>query len=716
MLARLPLTRRRLATKEPARVHGVRAAMFLITASASGLFPSSAADGRSVMAARWLRLSSFPTRDLFQRRLGGSGASGSFREGGERHYSENATLQEKSPILEEESIFLPRKKNWDKSAVLQTLASTVNRDITAVHYRFQDDPYLIPRNSLEHHFFSMSKASGQNAAKHIINTHPEFFEKDYAEPHIQCLMPEKLMLQLEEVSEVALNNLIQLRKVKASVNMYDQLLQAGTCISLETSNSLLDLLCFYGDREPDQEKDSELEKQEEILPRRQFARNTSKYQQITWRENNNAERIFNLMPEKNAYSYCTMIRGMVKHGACQKAFSMYTDLLNKKLKADVNTFNTLIVAAIEVKERYIEKWACIEDLLRQMVEQDIQPNLLTFNSVLKALKQCGKVPRAKARLTLNEMRTLNIEPSLATYYHLLCMSHKIARVADSQSHVLYAIINEIEGKAFYPQDPDDIHFFLSAMKTCLELKDVQLAYRLNRVVETAENRLMLGDMTHKNFYYVSFFELLAMMENLDALLNWYKKLVPSVFYPNIRTMLYLLQALDSGDCLELIPQIWKDIKQFGFSLKDPLVQEVLALMARDMQSPETQAAFADCAENIKSLHELKSRNTQLLWKDTSLNNTTILFARAGRTQDAWNMLTLFKKYSQVPSDLTVKEVFNCIKQSNQADKALELVKLTADYGIQSTSVLAKRTLEEFELSEGQRRTLVDIIEGGCGYK
>lgn len=30
------------------------------------------------------------------------------------------------------------------------------------------------------------------------------------------------------------------------------------------------------------------------------------------RENNHAERIFKIMPEKNAHSYCTMIRGMVK--------------------------------------------------------------------------------------------------------------------------------------------------------------------------------------------------------------------------------------------------------------------------------------------------------------------------------------------------------------------------------------------------------------------
>ena len=30
------------------------------------------------------------------------------------------------------------------------------------------------------------------------------------------------------------------------------------------------------------------------------------------REDNNAERIFKIMPERNAHSYCTMIRGMVK--------------------------------------------------------------------------------------------------------------------------------------------------------------------------------------------------------------------------------------------------------------------------------------------------------------------------------------------------------------------------------------------------------------------
>lgn len=84
------------------------------------------------------------------------------------------------------------------------------------------------------------------------------------------------------------------------------------------------------------------------------------------RENNHAERIFKIMPERNAHSYCTMIRGMVKvksffsaggffqlfsvrshiirdclfgfvlqHEAYSKAYNMYIDLLNERHKGEL---------------------------------------------------------------------------------------------------------------------------------------------------------------------------------------------------------------------------------------------------------------------------------------------------------------------------------------------------------------------------------------------
>ncbi|XP_054849160.1 pentatricopeptide repeat domain-containing protein 3, mitochondrial isoform X2 [Eublepharis macularius] len=635
-----------------------------------------------------------------------------------RYFSGNAELQKKSPVpqVAEESIVLPRKKTWDKLAVLQALASTVHKDPTAAHSVFQDDPYLIPRTSTEFRLFSLSKESGQNAAKYIVNTHPVFFGQDIAEPHILSLMPENLALQLEEVSEAALKERIQLRKVKAAVDTYDQLQQSGTLISLETANSLLDLLCFFEDNEPvpaaQPTENRELEEQEESVEvrkqRRSFWHSTNTTC-IKWRENNNAERVFSLMPEKNAHSYCTMIRGMVKHRAYSKAFDMYTDLLNNRFKADVYTFNALISSAVEVKDKFIERWELVEDLLRQMAQQNVQPNLLTFNSVLKALGQCGSLGKSMALQTLSEMSALNIEPSLATYDYLLGIFYKSAISARGPTEIIYEVVDEIEGKSFYPQDPADANFFSNAMRICLDMKDVQLAYRLHTVVETGENWKMMGNMRQQFSYYGRFLHLLCMMEHLDVILKWYKELVPSMFYPTSEGMLDLLQALDAAGRLDMIPQIWKDIKQLGHGHRVAVVEEVLALMARERQSLETQMAFADIATDIKSVYEVQERSyAPLEWTAVSLGNSALLFARAGRTPETWSMLQLFKKHSRVPSDSVMNEALDCIRQSNQPDQALDLVKLAADFSLQSTSTLAGRVLKEFQLSEEQRSALEDM--------
>lgn len=48
-------------------------------------------------------------------------------------------------------------------------------------------------------------------------------------------MPETVALSLEEVSEEALRERVRLRKVTAAVELYDQLLQAGTYIDKHLS-------------------------------------------------------------------------------------------------------------------------------------------------------------------------------------------------------------------------------------------------------------------------------------------------------------------------------------------------------------------------------------------------------------------------------------------------------------------------------------------------
>ncbi|KAF5896940.1 pentatricopeptide repeat domain-containing protein 3, mitochondrial [Clarias magur] len=344
----------------------------------------------------------------------------------------------------EGEIVIPKKKTWSKEAVLQALASTVNRDPTACHYMFQDDSYLTPRTSGEFKLYSLSQESGRSAAKYFINTYPKYFQNGFAEPHVPCLMPETVELQIEEVSEAALVERIRLRKVKAAVDMYDQLVQAGTTMSMDLTNDLLDLICLYGDRDPTREDSPEQgtedtgEEQDDSKRRKGRPRRASELLKIVWRENNNAQRIFNTMSERNSRSYGALIRGMVKYGAFSKALDMYTDLLNNRLTADVHTFNALIIAAAEVKDKYSDKWDLIVDLLKQMAQQKVRPNLLTFNTVLKVLRRCGSLARGQAFLILNEMKALGI-----------------ANSAQGHTEILQEVLNEMSGKSFTAQDPDD---------------------------------------------------------------------------------------------------------------------------------------------------------------------------------------------------------------------------------------------------------------------
>ncbi|XP_040275193.1 pentatricopeptide repeat domain-containing protein 3, mitochondrial [Bufo bufo] len=553
-----------------------------------------------------------------------------------------------------EEIDVPRGKTWDKTAVLQALAYTVNHDPTSSAYMFLDDPYLIPSTSTDYKLFSLSKESGKNAAKYIVNMYPNLFQKDFAEPHIPCLMPESIQPQIEGVSEEALKERVLLRRVNESVDLFDQLLQGGTTPSVETTNKLLDLICFYGDREPTTEDQQDQQEDNESLQEKVKKRNVP-LKRIpagrTWREKNNAERIFNLMPERNAHSYRSMIRGMVKHGAYTQAFSMYTDLLNSRYTGDVYTFNALILAAPETKTEVKDQCALIVELLNHMVQQKVTPNLLTFNSVLKSLRKIGPSVKGMAMQTLMEMKALDIEPSLATYSHLLGVFFKPGDLL-GQSQLLTSILDQTQGKSFTAKDPDDMFFFSEAMRVCLEAKDLDLAYELHKLLNTGDNWRLLGKTSQEFAYYGRLFHIVCMMENADMVLKWYRELIPSLYYPTSKGFQNLLQVLEMENRLELIPEIWKDIKLLGHSNKEYLLEEVLHLMATGKPNAELQAVFANTAVSIKSVYESSATSKfQLKVSAAAFGNIALLLTRAGRLEEAWKILKSFKTKHLVPGPM-----------------------------------------------------------------
>ncbi|KAI4873774.1 hypothetical protein NFI96_010633 [Prochilodus magdalenae] len=469
--------------------------------------------------------------------------------------------------------------------------------------------------------------------------------------------------------------------------------QCGVCKqSIESLGSFCRVVCVL-----------QGEEQEDVKRRKGMPQRASDLLRLVWRENNNAERIFNMMPERNRRSYGALIRGMVKHGAYTKAFDTYTDLLNNRLTGDVHIFNALINAAPEVKEKYTEKWDLIVDLLKQMAEQKVKPDLLTFNSVLKALRRCGSLARTQAFPVINEMKALGIAPSLATYDHILGIFYKAATSAQGYTEILQEVLSEISGKSFTAQDPDDVQFFKDAMRICLATKDIEQAYRVHTLLGVGENWKLLGDSYYQSIYYGRFFNLLCMMEHIDVVLKWYKELIPSLYYPNSQGMRDLLQALDTDNRLDLIPQIWKDIKRMGHDNKTELVEEMLSLMAREKQSPEVQQSFADCALEVKALYMQSDRRVPLNWSASSLSSITSVLLEAEKTQQAWEMLQLFKLNNRVPSESLMHQFLASIKASNNAQQAVELVQTSAGFCLPVTRSLIESIQQDFDLTEEQSK-------------
>ncbi|NWZ16424.1 PTCD3 protein, partial [Agelaius phoeniceus] len=119
--------------------------------------------------------------------------------------------------------------------------------------------------------------------------------------------------------------------------------------------------------------------------------------------------------------------------------------------------------------------------------------------------------------------------------------------------IISEVLNEVEKRSFTAQDPDDAS--KCGLLQCCDLKDIKLAYQLNRALEKGDNWKFL-DVDRSNGYWSKFFSLLCMMEQIEVVLKWYKEASSSLFYPSPKNILDLLQALDAANQLEVIPSVW----------------------------------------------------------------------------------------------------------------------------------------------------------------
>jgi len=76
------------------------------------------------------------------------------------------------------------------------LESTVSRDYTAPHYKFHDDPYLMPLSKMHNRSYALAKESGRKTAMWVRQEHRDLFQHKIAEPEIKVIILSTLYLYL----------------------------------------------------------------------------------------------------------------------------------------------------------------------------------------------------------------------------------------------------------------------------------------------------------------------------------------------------------------------------------------------------------------------------------------------------------------------------------------------------------------------------------------
>lgn len=259
-----------------------------------------------------------------------------------------------------------------------------------------------------------------------------------------------------EVDSKTLQDLIQQSEVTDAVFVYNLMKTKGIEIEDSLKQSLLELVCFYNNSEPIPE---------EFIEERWFKQGSTKDRlSKTWKDGDLAEQLFKELP-KTSESYAAIIRGMCKYYQVERAYALFYETIEKKIELDTRTFNSLIFVSSFIKESGEMRWEFCVDLLRQMKDRQLRPNVGTLNACLKTISTIGnhKISRTGAIKVMSEFKAIGIEPSLASYYYILNI---FCKEKGPTSHVLVDILSEIQGKEFEIQDIRDTYFFVTAMEVC----------------------------------------------------------------------------------------------------------------------------------------------------------------------------------------------------------------------------------------------------------
>ncbi|KAK7484424.1 hypothetical protein BaRGS_00024309 [Batillaria attramentaria] len=346
----------------------------------------------------------------------------------------------------------------------------------------------------------------------------------------------------------------------------------------------------------------------------------------------------------------------------------------------------------------------------------VRPDLATFNAVLYSLSRMVTFRRAPnlALQTLTEMKNVGIEPSLASWKYLLAVFYPNE---SSDSNMLYKVMDELEGREFELRHVDDVEFFVNAMKICCQnLHDVELAFRVDELLNTGDNAALLGDSRLVNIYYSFFLRLVFTFETLDTIMDVYQRVTPHLWTPNLTVLEELLKAIELQDGYRHLPLIWTDLLLFEFLRREDLLERLLQLMAKQKQEPDLQRQYAHIAGQLiqRWNEEREAGRDPVLSTGHMVSHILAIAENAGDHDLAWTMFDIYRKnknaFSGTPTDSSLQRLVSGCLERGDGERAVAVVNFMNTLDMAGVGDVAQSVLDsdKVALTEQQREILASL--------
>lgn len=149
----------------------------------------------------------------------------------------------------EEKIEIPKRIHRGPTDILRALESTISRDPTASHFKYHDDPYLIPVSNVSKRSYALAQEAGRKAAMWVRKEHSDLFQHMEMDPPIEAFIPKMVYDENSKVTIEDLKHTISKELVSDSILVYKLLREKNVEISVEVRQDLLELVCFYNEED-----------------------------------------------------------------------------------------------------------------------------------------------------------------------------------------------------------------------------------------------------------------------------------------------------------------------------------------------------------------------------------------------------------------------------------------------------------------------------------